>query len=299
MSDQKFAAFIMTYERPQILLDTISKILEQTLPPEKILVVDNSESFETQQLVESLADSRIVYYRVGYNAGPAGAAKIGLQILAEEDYQWIYWGDDDDPPKSQECFEKLLLNIDSERKPGIIGAVGHKLNQNSMVIQRTSDSKLKNSKWIEVDVIAGGMCMIVNGEVVRKGVLPDENLFYGFEELDFCLQVKKAGFYIYVLSELFEYYRQHSKRPIERAGKRGLKKSISSLWREYYSTRNMLKIARKNKLIAGEAFATFRSLLKLFYCFRFGVEYGKKNAQCIMMGCVDFYRGKNGKRSFS
>src|SRR5690349_18373259 len=91
----RFAGFIMTYERPGIILDTIGRVLAQTRPPEKLLIVDNSESSETKKLIEHLNDNRIQYFAVGYNAGPAGAAKIGLQKLAEGGFDWIYWGDDD------------------------------------------------------------------------------------------------------------------------------------------------------------------------------------------------------------
>jgi len=40
MANKKFAAFIVTYNRAEILMDTIQKIMSQTLPPEKLLIVE-------------------------------------------------------------------------------------------------------------------------------------------------------------------------------------------------------------------------------------------------------------------
>jgi glycosyltransferase involved in cell wall biosynthesis len=87
--NKEFAGFIITYERAEIIGETIRKIFEQTLPPEKILIVDNSVSDTTEKVVVGLNDTRLAYHRMGYNAGPAGAAAFALKQLANEGYPWI------------------------------------------------------------------------------------------------------------------------------------------------------------------------------------------------------------------
>ncbi len=176
---KRFAAFIMTYERVSVLENTIHEIIQQTKPPEKVLIVDNSESYETEQLIKKLANPGIEYFRVGHNDGPAGAAKIGLQRLLEEGYQWIYWGDDDDPPMFSDAFEKLFQLISqtqNDRKVGLVGAVGQYFNSSTGEIERVQDSFLNQVGYITVDSIAGNQCMIVNADVVRAGVMPSENM---------------------------------------------------------------------------------------------------------------------------
>lgn len=296
-NDHFFAAFIITYERAQLIEDTISKLLFQTFPPEKVLVVDNSDTDATKHVIDGLNNPSIVYKRVGYNAGPAGAAKIGLDQLAAEGYQWIFWGDDNDPPKSKNCFEQLFSEISHLDNPGILGAVGHRLNRSTMVIQRTPDERIQKNKWLDVDVISGGMCMIVNADVMRKGVLPDPELFYGFEELDFCLRVKESGYRLWVNCALFQLYRNNSKRSIDRAGKRGLKKADHALWREYYSTRNMLLITKKQQRSIPGMLLVMKSISKIFYGFRFGIKYGSHNAKYIFLGLKDFITGRKGRRA--
>lgn len=294
--EKGLAAFIMTYERPDIVLATVESLLQQTLPPDRILVVDNSESTATAEVISNFGHPRVEYFRVGFNSGPAGAAYHGLSILAGRGYDWIFWGDDDDPPKRRDCFEILLANRQGLENPGIIGAVGHRFNTRSGVIDRTQDKQLRTDKWLPVDVVAGGMCLLANGEMVRNNTLPDPDLFFGFEELDFCLKAKRNGYNIYVHTGLFKYYRENSKRPRELAGRRGLKKNAASLWREYYSARNLLYLFRTNNLYLPLINQYLKLLTKTLYNFRFGVSYGIKSASLAYKAIWDFHFNKMGKR---
>lgn len=74
----------------------------------KILVVDNSESDVTKEAIEKLGYENLEYYRVGYNSGPAGGSKIGLEKLSAEGYDWIYWGDDNNPPRDETVFRRFF-----------------------------------------------------------------------------------------------------------------------------------------------------------------------------------------------
>lgn len=293
MSDFKFAAFIMTYERPKILESTINSLLTQTYAPEKILIVDNSETSETKKLIEQISNERIVYYRMDYNAGPAGAAKIGLQQLTGEGYQWIYWGDDDDPPNFQSSFERLFEIIDSCKLPvGIIGEVGQYFNTIKGELLRVTDDELLKNEYLIVNSVAGNQSMIVNAELVRKGVLPDDSLFFGFEELDFCLRVQKAGFYVIAHCKLMNearnlYNRLGFKKPLY------LKKI--NLKREYYSTRNNLTLLIKNRYFIALSYQLIKNVLKSLYGFRFGPAYGFTNFKYIHFGIIHAFIGKLGK----
>jgi len=131
----KFAGFIMTFERATILEETLGKIFSQTVSPEKILIVDNSITKDTEELISKLNNPKVIYHKVGYNSGPAGAAKIGLTILASEGYDWIYWGDDDDPPFFNDTFEILLKVALSDSKCGCVGSVGQFLNKRTGFIK--------------------------------------------------------------------------------------------------------------------------------------------------------------------
>lgn len=294
MNTIKFAGFIMTYERAETLIETIEILFKQTVTLEKILIVDNSSSYDTQQRIASLNNPKVVYHRVGYNSGPSGAAEIGLRILASEGFDWIYWGDDDDPPLFDDTFEILLKTALSNNKCGCVGNVGQYFNRKNGLMVRVLNAELEGKGTIEVDNIAGGMCKIVNAAVCTKAnVFPDKTLFYGFEELDFDLRLQQAGYVLLVDKELYKRHRVYWNRT-DVTIKKGQKKEENRLRRDYYSTRNSLIIIKKHKLFSAFFFTILRSFYKIIIGFKFGLKYGLKNAKVISYALFHFCMGKKG-----
>lgn len=294
-----FAGFIITYQRPDILMDTIQKILDQIFPPEKLWIIDNSEDFATQQKIEYLNNPNLIYHRVGNNTGPAGAAAIGLKIVADAGYKWILWGDDNDPPPFKNSFEKIfeLLSKDvGNLLIGQIGLVGQRFDSKKGKVIRVSDAELKSQLWIEVDTIAGGQMKIVSSEVVSEGVLPEPDLFYGYEELGFDLSLKKAGFSSLVsTAEFLEVRMKYGRIGFDRPAHS--KKASNQLWREYYSTRNLLSILKRNGLYFGYLYFLSKSMAKGLYGFRYGWDFGVSNFKFVYTGILHSIIGKMGKKT--
>jgi GT2 family glycosyltransferase len=297
MKQRRFAGFIMTYQRTEVLADTVERIFNQSLAPEKLLIVDNSSDRRTREFVLRSNDYRLEYYAVGYNSGPAGAAKIGLEKLTAEGYDWIYWGDDDDPPTFVDTFEKLfeIIVSSSNENTGIVGAVGQFFNNKTGKIERVPNRLIATSGSLSVDSIAGNQMMIVNANLIKSGVLPDPDLFFGFEELDFCIKTKRKGFEILVSNDLFRRAREKYSR-VEYRKPFYNRRSLKALTREYYSCRNMIAILIRNKLFFALAFSTMRYVAKAFYGFLFGVKYGELNFDSVMCGLSDGFLRRLGKR---
>ena len=290
----RFAAFIMTYKRPDLLGQTIISLLGQTVQPEKILVIDNDPLNSAKAVVEKMAHLSIFYHAAGKNTGPAGAAKIGLQILTEEGFDWIAWIDDDDPPLFSNSFENLLSLAIRYENCGCVGAVGHYFNLKKGLLKRPYDKELEENGILSVDNIAGNMCKIVSADPIRKlEILPNEKLFYGFEELEFDLRLKKAGYSLLTDKDLYKRNRINANR-IGFKLKRGKQKEYSRLWREYYSTRNMLYILHQHKSSKAVFTTILRSFLKSIAGFRFGFTYGITNAKYLLLGIIHFLKGKTG-----
>ena len=288
----RFGGFIITYNRPEILLDTVKKLFDQSYSPELLWIIDNSENLETDHAIASLLDPRIKYFRMGYNSGPAGAAKQGLKLCADSGLDWIYWGDDNDPPQYNDTFEKLLSIKDDNPYCGIVGAVGHFFDHKKGEIKRIQSRLLERKKSVEVEVIAGGMSMLVHKDVVNAGVFPNPDLFFGFEELDFCLKAKRRGFTMLVHCELFLALRKkHHRTDFERPF---YKKKANPI-REYYSLRNLLYISDELTLGAMKRQLIFKWMAKSIYGFRYGPIYGAKNFQMIWLAFYHFGLGIKGK----
>ena len=300
MKNGEFAAFIMTYERPEILLRTIQILQEQTFPPSFLYIVDNSESNLTEKAVRELNGENIEYFRVGYNSGPAGAAAIGLQKLESRGYKWIYWGDDDNPPFHNSVFEKQFEELrrmgSGAEEVGIIGGKGGCLNKWTGRIETFSNEELRRQNFLEVDFIPGGGSMLINASVVKENVLPEPKLFFGFEEFDFCLRVKKKGYKLLVntgiwLEENFKegFKDRNFKWKASNFGKREL------LWRDYYSGRNLLHIYYKNRYYAAFSFLLLKRILKSFAGVKYGWSYGIENFKIQWLALLHFFTGVYGK----
>ncbi len=293
-----FAAFVMTYQRPETLLQTIQALFNQTLPPQKVLIVDNDPARSAHGVVVALADFPLEYYSVGYNSGPAGAAAIGLQILSDQGFSWIGWMDDDDPPIFDDSFQILIAMAKNNERCGGVGSVGQYFNRKTGLINRVPDQLLLSTGVIEVDNIAGNMCKIVNGEMVKQHQLyPDSNLFFGFEELDFDLRIQQLGFVLLADCNLYQRNRAYFKREGPN-NRRGLKKDESRLWRDFYSLRNSLIILKKHRLYSALCFTVCRASLKLLMGFRFGISYGLKNSRMVILALQQFLLRKRGQYHF-
>ena len=274
--DINFAAFIMTYKRVHILETTIDKILNQTYPPQKIVIVDNDPANSASVIISKFPNHSISYHSIGYNSGPAGAAKAGLKILSEEGYQWIAWIDDDDPPYFSDVFEKLLQLAHINPKCGCVGVVGQYFDRKKGLMHRVPTNILQGVGSLEIDTIAGNMIKLINSEVIKKSnVLTDASLFFGFEELDYDLQMQKAGYKLLVDKALFLQHRTyHNRLDFER---RTIKKSERQLIRDYYSSRNMFYILKKNRLLVALFYTFLRIAYKCVITFKFGFSHGMLN----------------------
>jgi GT2 family glycosyltransferase len=283
---QKFAAFIITRDRPKYLENTIQELKSQTISPSLILIVDNSETDLTSKQYKGSSDESVAYLHTGYNAGPAGGAYYGFKTLFEKGYDWVMWVDDDDPPKFNDMTEELVKIIENNAsvRLGMVGAVGERFDLKSAKIIRFRDQELK--RYLQVDTISGNMFPLVNRKVFEEGILPDKHLFFGYEELDFGLSLKRGGWQIMVSGDL--HYRHR-----ELAGRLGLKevmyqrKKSNSFWREYYSTRNLMNIILyKEKRYATAFRFFFKTVLKSIFVFGYGFSYGLMNSWYLWLGLI-------------
>lgn len=282
-----YTAFVITYKRPQVLLQTIQSIFKQSIVPVKLLIVDNDAEQSAKTVLKDLEGLPVEYFSVGFNSGPAGGAYEGLRNLFSQGYEWVLWLDDDDPPRFNNQIEALAGVIERNKHLanfGMTGSVGQLYNAKRGEIVRVKDEALLAGEDIEVDQIAGNMFPFVHKKIFDVGVLPDNNLFFGFEDLDFGLRVQNAGFKILISGKEMYRHRELSGR-LNFQRSIYTEKKISTLWREYYGMRALIKIITRDRPNIW-AFLRFslKCLLKILYGFKFGFNYGIVNFKFIALG---------------
>ncbi len=227
------------------------------------------------------------------NLGFAGGNNVGIKQALEKKADYILLLNNDTIVELG--FLKELVKVgESDKKIGILGSViydyqskkihfaGGKINWlYTKGVHETCNMKHGTK---EVDYITG-CCLLIKREVIEKIGLMDEDYFLYFEDADWCLKARKAG-YKCVLVPNSKIWHKPSSSAIEG--------SFSYI---YYHTRNGLLMTKKNALFFIKILAYFQSLwifgkqvIKLIL-----MPSKRKWAKAIMLGIKDFYRGRFGQ----
>lgn len=290
------AAFVITYRRPETLRAAVAALQAQTRPPEEILVVDNAGSSETSRIAAAGGTS-VTYRNAGDNLGPAGAAALALGWARERGFEWTYWGDDDNPPATVDTLERLLA-LEAQRPPAELGAVaaaGARWDWRTGRLRRPTDDEL--SGVLSLDVAGGGSQLLVARAALDREDPPRAELFFGWEDLDYCLRLRRAGLEILVDGELMREYRRRTRRlGLDDRRRWSHKPPQHRLWRQYYSARNYIHLMRRAfgrpDLARRE---TVRVLARSLVAWAHGPRHAAQVARFQLRGVADGYRDRLGR----
>jgi len=236
---QGLGAFIITFRRPEHLQSTFAAIAGQTTPPEYLIVFDNAADDAVRQFVSAAAadfPGSLLYDTVGKNLGPAGAALRCINKLLDLGCEYIHWIDDDDPPLQRDITERLVRTLTSSPDIGCVGTAGNYFDWKRGQVGRIEEAALA-ADVIDVDMVAGCNDMVLARRPLEAGILPNADLFFGYEDWDVCWRMKRAGFRVVVDAPLLREQRASTTpRGITRFWE---KKSIEvNEWRVYLAQRN-------------------------------------------------------------
>lgn len=300
----RLGAFVMTFRRPETLARTLDRVAGQTLPPARLLVVDNDPQRSAEKTVRERSGSTggpsTLYHPMGANTGPAGAAAHGLEWGLEEGFDWVLWLDDDDPPDQADRFERLVGlagdagSAGGGEDIGVVAASGVRWDWQRGRPTRVPDEALGGPT--EIDAVAGKDHPMFRRRAIQRAGLADSRLFWGYEDYEYCLRVRRAGFRILCDGDLMRERRQ-------RAGRMGYQPSRSALPREaraalprsYYTARNYIYLMRvtfeRPDLARREA---ARLLVKSLASWLRGPGFGLACTRTYLRALWDGYRGSLG-----
>ncbi len=251
----------------------------------KIVVVDN-KSFDEDKLKLKEADVKFHLIESNENLGFAGGNNLGIKYAIDNNANFVLLLNND--TLVHKDFLNELIKY-TETNVGVIGPkilyypdvskiwfAGGMINWFKFIGQHFGEKQEDNGQFNtlkEVDFVTG-CCMLIDSNVFKKvGLLP-EGYFMYFEDVDFCVKVKDAGYKL-IYNPNSEIYH---------------KVSISSGGEESpfivkYSNRNRLKFMKKYKYKV--SFTMYMLSITYFYITRFikiikyMIRY-KKNKEKIM-----------------
>ncbi len=199
------SVIVPTFNRVDLLPETVDSILSQTFDDFELIIVDNMSEDGTETYVNGLKDPRIRYFRNPNNGVIAVNRNVGIRNARGK---YIAFCDDDDlwhPNK----IEEQLRNFD----PNVIGVAtnAHMFGEKSRLKHRL----LRNDIFLKPGCNIGMIkSTILSSLMIRKdsGVLFDERESFKFVE-DFAILVKlmyQTQGMIKLLHRPLTYYRYHS-----------------------------------------------------------------------------------------
>ena len=103
---KKVAVIIVTYNRLEKLKMNLQCILQQTVRPYIIYVIDNASTDGTDLYMQNykISDPLLKYIRMNENQGGAGGFYVGIRQAYEDGVDYI-WGMDDDAFLEKDALE--------------------------------------------------------------------------------------------------------------------------------------------------------------------------------------------------
>lgn len=202
MKEELFV-IVLHYGEVRLTQKCINSILSSKIS-NSILVVDNNSNFKSSKF-----NGIVKVIKNKNNLGYAGGMNVGITYFLSHGGSYCLLLNNDTTTDMNGFYE--LQNFLRENKDiGIVGPAVAFLNKGKMVY----DIGGKINNWFgktshsEVNVITdklphnvdyiSGCCMIIKRELFEGVGLFDERFFLYYEDVDFCLRAKKAGFKTYV-----------------------------------------------------------------------------------------------------
>lgn len=242
---------LLTFRRPNELVDHLRRVAAQTAGLDTLLVVDNDDDPDVRALLDDHQDAadEVRYLGIGDNPGPAGGIAAGFEEILQraDDRDWLVLLDDDDPPRRDDTFE-ILRNVGLALESSVprLGGVGLW----GATVRRTGRLRADaSSQPAPVDYLPGSACVHYNVGALRHSETHHPDLFFGFDDLDLGLGLRRGGWFLYSSGQAREQELTHMVDDRRASG------SVAApSWRRYYSLRNLIIVLRRDDRIIAPIF---------------------------------------------
>lgn len=240
----KNGVVVVTYNRLELLKECIQCIRRQTIPFEKVIIVNNcSDDGTTEYLREFSADERFVILNQSENLGGAGGFYVGMEYANSCDLDWLLIIDDDAMIRS-DYMERLMDYAEKHQEvKALAGSVFvdgrvHTMHRRNIVSQLFFIEKKISERMYQKESFScdcATFCgLLVKGDVMRAIGLPKKEYFIWYDDTEYSLRLQKYGGIVTVPSAILDHKTVIFKEAgiLARTG-----------WRHYYGYRNRYDVA--------------------------------------------------------
>ncbi|HYE95859.1 MAG TPA: glycosyltransferase [Rubricoccaceae bacterium] len=199
-------AFVVTYNRAELLARCLDAVLAQRPVPATVLVIDNASTDGTAALLASRYP-RVEVRRLEMNTGASGGYRAGVEAALAHEEPWV-WILDDDAAPAPDCLAELLAVADLTGKRAVVprrwftdGGPDALLRDEAVVDEAAqrwaapdepaSAEEDAALRWVPVDVFTFEGPLVHRDAFARVG-LPDAGYFISADDTDWSLRHYRA-----------------------------------------------------------------------------------------------------------
>lgn len=194
--NKKVMAVVVTYNRKELLKESVKALLEQDYNNCNILIVDNASTDGTKEFIEEeLKNSKVHYVNTGANLGGAGGFNFGMKKAYELGCDFIWLMDDDCIVHKDSLTE--LINADKELN-GEYGFLSSKVLWKDKSICKMNIQKRKFSKWLkdfetnkQKIAMASFVSLFLKTTVVEEMGLPIKDFFIWTDDWEYTRRISR------------------------------------------------------------------------------------------------------------
>jgi len=229
--NESVAVVIVTFNRADLLTRMLDGLAAQTRVPDAVFVVDNASTDHTREILTARREHPGLPLQVTHteeNLGGAGGFRLGVRLAHAAGHDRIWLVDDDVVP-APDCLEVLLAEDEpclAAIREDLAGRLVEKAAiefdlSNPLAIRpkRTSvDETYVDRKdlpdRVELENVSFEGFMF-RREVVDTIGLPDASYFIFYDDVDFAVRARRAGYRIWgirdaVLVRQLDFSQQHA-----------------------------------------------------------------------------------------
>jgi rhamnopyranosyl-N-acetylglucosaminyl-diphospho-decaprenol beta-1,3/1,4-galactofuranosyltransferase len=238
------AVVVVTHNRADLLTEMLDGLARQTRAPDLVIVIDNASTDHTREVLEHAPNLDLVTLHMDDNLGGAGGFHLGVRTAYERGFDRIWLMDDDVVP-APDCLEVLmtqdeacLMSVREDTHGRLVEKAAtnfdlgraRSIRPKRSMVETDYGTRAAMPERVELHVVAFEGYLF-RREVVDAIGLPDPSYFIFYDDVDFALRARRAGYRIWairdaVLVRQLDFSQQHA----------------LDTWKGYYMYRNLFAV---------------------------------------------------------
>jgi GT2 family glycosyltransferase len=237
---------ILNTNRRDDTLACLESLAHNTYPHQHTIVLDNASSDGSWAAIAAqFPEVEIV--QLAQNLGYAGNNNVGIQRALEQDAEWVLVLNED-TILAPDCLSRLAQVACVDQRIGIVGPMIYHHNEPQVIqsaggwfdstwqARHLGQNQADQGQYTQPHDVAwvSGCAIMVRRQTIEQIGAIDERLFYYWEETEWCMRAKQAGWRIVHVPGAHIWHKgvQRNYRP---------KPGVA-----YYNTRNRLFVLHKH-----------------------------------------------------